>query len=128
MSNFNYNKTELAGRLTAAPELKQTGNGISVIQFSLAVNRKYVKDGSEQTADFINCVAWRNTAEFIAKYFKKGSNIFVVGSLQTRSWSDDAGKKHYATEVVVDEAYFVEQKGGAVASQDNDATDDDLPY
>jgi len=109
MANFNFNRTILGGRLTSDIELKVTQSGISVCSFTLAVNRKVVKDREQQT-DFINCMAWRNTAEFISRYFKKGSSICIVGSIQTRSWTDNAGQKRYATEVVVDEAMFVDSK------------------
>ncbi len=120
MANFNFNKAFLGGRLTADPELKQTQSGVPVLSFSIAVNRKYVPEGQQQTADFINCTAWRQTAEFISKYFRKGSSICVVGQIQTRSWTDDQGNKRYATEVLVDETYFVDSKGdvqGAQAAQ-----------
>ena len=109
MANLNLNKVILGGRLTADVELKGTPNGVSVCSFSLAVNRKHSKD-SEQQTDFINCQAWRNTAEFISKYFRKGSSMCVIGTIQTRSWTDNNGQKRYATEVVVDEALFVDSK------------------
>ena len=109
MANANFNKTILAGRLTADVELKMTPSGVSVCTFAIAVNRRVAKD-MEQKADFINCVAWRNDADFISKYFKKGSCILLVGQLQSRSWQDPNGNKRYATEVVVDEAYFVDSK------------------
>lgn len=108
MANFNFNKAILGGKLTADPELKTTPNGTSVTQFSVAINRKS-KDG-EQQADFINCVAWKNTAEFITKYFRKGSSISITGRIQTRSWKDQNGNTRYATEVVVEEAGFVDSK------------------
>ncbi len=120
MSSLNLNKVILCGRLTADPELKQTPNGISVVSFTVAVNRRYQSKADSQTAqqaDFINAVAWRTTAEFISRYFKKGSAICVTGSIQTRSWTDQQGQKRYATEVVVDEAMFVDSKGEAPASQ-----------
>ena len=107
MANLNLNKVVLGGRLTSEVELKTTQSGISVCSFTIAVNRK-TKD--EQKADFINCQAWRSTAEFISKYFGKGASICVVGSIQTRSWEDQNGQKRYATEVVVDEAMFVDSK------------------
>ena len=114
MANLNLNKVVLAGRLTADPELKQTQSGIAVLSFTLAVNRRFQKgaDGqpAQQQADFINCVAWRQTAEFISRYFHKGSCLCVTGSIQTRSWQDQQGQKRYATEVVVDEAMFVDSK------------------
>ena len=112
MANFNFNKVILGGRLTADVELKMTPSGVSVCSFSIAVNRKYQSDGQQQT-DFINCQAWRGTAEFISKYFKKGSAICITGSIQTRSWTDSNNQKRYSTEVVVDEAMFVDGKNDA---------------
>lgn len=117
MASLNLNKVILCGRLTADIELKQTQSGVSVCSFSLAVNRKYSKEG-EQQADFINCVAWRSTAEFISKYFRKGSSICICGSIQTRSYTDKDGNKRTAFEVVVDEANFVDSKGESSASAD----------
>ena len=105
----SFNKVILMGRLTAAPELKQTGSGVSVTSFTLAVDRKYNKD-AEKKADFITVVAWRQTAEFICKYFGKGSAIIICGSLQTRSWKDADGKTRYITEVLASEASFAESK------------------
>ena len=99
------NRAILMGRLTKEVEMRQTPDGVSVARFTLAVNRRFAKEGQQQ-ADFINCVAWRQTGEFIARYFQKGSMIAVVGSIQSRSWDGQDGKKQYATEVVVDEAYF----------------------
>lgn len=112
MANLNLNKVILGGRLTADVELKQTPSGVSVCSFNLAVNRKFQKEGEQQT-DFISCVAWRNTAEFISRYFKKGSSLCIVGSIQTRSWTDNNGQKRFATEVIVDEAMFVDSKNSA---------------
>lgn len=109
MANLNLNKVILGGRLTADVELKQTQNGVAVCSFSLAVNRRFQAEGQQQT-DFINCVAWRQTAEFISKYFRKGSSLCIVGNIQTRSWTDQNGQKRYATEVIVDEALFVDSK------------------
>ena len=91
----SFNKVILMGRLVAAPELKTTPAGLPVTSFVLAVDRKYSKDG-EKKADFITIVAWRQTAEFVCKYFGKGSAIIICGEIQTRSWTDDAGKKRYA--------------------------------
>lgn len=110
MANLNLNKVILCGRLTADPELKNTPSGVAVCSFNLAVNRKYSKEG-EQTADFISCVAWRQRAEFIAKYFKKGSSLCLTGELQTRQYTDKGGVKHYVTEVMVEDALFVDGKG-----------------
>ncbi len=115
MSSLNLNKVVLCGRLTADPELKQTQSGIAVVTFTLAVNRRFQSRTADQSqaqqADFISVVAWRQTAEFISKYFKKGSALCVTGSLQTRSWQDQQGNRRYSTEVVVDEAMFVDSRG-----------------
>lgn len=100
------NKVILMGRLTRDVEMRQTPNGVSLARFSIAVNRRFAGKDAQQQADFINCVAWRQTGEFIARYFQKGSMIAVIGSIQSRSWDGNDGKKQYATEVVVDEAYF----------------------
>ncbi|MBO5354654.1 MAG: single-stranded DNA-binding protein [Clostridia bacterium] len=114
MSSLNLNKVVLCGRLTADPELKQTQNGVAVVTFTLAVNRRFQSRTADaaggQQADFISLVAWRQTAEFISKYFKKGSALCVTGSIQTRSWQDQQGQRRYATEVVVDEAMFVDSR------------------
>ena len=104
-----FNKVILMGRLTADPEQKQTQNGTAVTSFSLAVDRKYNKGEDKQT-DFISVVAWKQTAEFICKYFKKGSAILLCGELQTRSWTDNQGNKRYATEVIANEVSFCEAK------------------
>lgn len=114
---LNLNKVILAGRLTAAPELKQTPNGVSVLPFSLAVDRSYAKQGEEKQTDFLDCVAWRQTAEFISRYFTKGDPICIVGSLQKRSYQAKDGSTRYVTEVMVNEANFVESK----ASKSNNA-------
>lgn len=103
------NKVILMGRLTRDPEMRQTPNGVSVCSFSIAVNRRFAKEG-QQNADFISCTAWRQQAEFICKYFNKGSMIAVVGNLQSRSWENQEGKRQYATDVVVDEVYFTGSK------------------
>lgn len=96
------NKVILMGRLTKDPEIRYTQNNTPVCNFTLAVDRRFSK---EKQADFINCQAWQKTAEFISKYFQKGSMIAVVGRIQTRTWEDNEGKKRYITEVIVDEAY-----------------------
>ena len=106
MANFNFNKVIIGGRLTSDVELKQTQSGLSVTSFSIAVNRK----GAEQQTDFIDVVAWRKTAEFISNYFGKGSSICIVGSLQKREWTDNKGQKRYATEVIAEEAFFVDSR------------------
>ena len=136
------NKVELLGRMTKEPELRTTPNGISVLSFSIAVDRRFKNKDGEREVDFINCVAWRQTAEFIAKYFPKGRMIAVCGSLQTRSWDDQDGKKRYAMDVVVDEAYFagasndfkpksqstMEDIPEGFAPYDDDGREDDLPF
>ena len=125
MANFNFNKVILGGRLTANPEIKQTQSGVPVCSFSLAVNRKYAKEGQQQEVDFINCTAWRATAEFIGKYFRKGSSLCVVGSIQVRSWTDTSNQKRYATDIIVDEAMFVDSKNESyTGAQDAGA----MPY
>ena len=110
----DLNKVILMGHMTADPELKQTTSGISVCSFSIGVNRRYSKaDQGQKSVDFINIVAWRQQAEFVSRYFKKGSSIIVCGSIQTRDWIDNQGQKRYATEVVADEVSF----GAPAASQ-----------
>lgn len=116
------NKALLIGYMTADPELKQTPSGTSICSFSIAVNRKTVKEG-QPSADFIACVAWRERAEFVSKYFKKGKPILVIGELQSRSYTDKQGAKRYVTEILVDEAGLVENKGTA----DTERPDSDVP-
>ena len=154
MSSLNLNKVVLCGRLTADPELKQTQNGVAVVTFTLAVNRRFQSRSADaaggQQADFISLVAWRQTAEFISKYFRKGSAMCVTGSIQTNSWTDQQGQKRYSTEVLVDDAMFVDSRSeggeaayatdayGAAPSYSSNAgsapnfedhnTDDDLPF
>ena len=100
------NSAIIMGRLTADPELRTTSSNISFVRFTVAVDRAYQKQGTERQTDFINVVAWRQQAEFVAKYFTKGRMINVVGSLQTRSWDDQNGQKRYVTEVIADEINF----------------------
>ena len=113
------NKAIIMGRLTRDPELKTTPSGVSVCSFSVAVDRKFVKQGEERQADFINCVAWRQQAEFVSKYFTKGKMINVVGNIQTRSWDDANGNKRYATDVVADEINFCGDKSTNSSSSGN---------
>lgn len=134
------NKAILVGRLTKDPELRSTNSGISVCAFSVAVPRKYAKQGTERQTDFINCVAWRQTAEFISRYFKKGNLISIDGSIQTRNYDDKDGKRVYVTEIVVDDARFVEGKKDSAPPEEFDGGDplgdipssydeaDDLPF
>ncbi|MBR6793366.1 MAG: single-stranded DNA-binding protein [Clostridia bacterium] len=131
------NKVILTGRLTADPELKKTSSDVSVSAFSVAVQRQY-KDGSgNYPTDFINCVAWRNTAEFICKHFKKGNLIALVGELQSRNYEDKQGNKRTAFEVICSEAHFVESKkidpefkkpANVTAEDFEEVQDDKLPF
>jgi single-strand DNA-binding protein len=127
------------GRLVADPELRHTSNDISVTSFTIAVDRSYVKSGSERQADFIDIVAWRGTADFACKYFRKGQLIAVQGSIQTRNYTDKDGNKRKAFEIVADNVHFAESKkdGGnnnpSAPPQDNGdfeevPSDDDLPF
>ena len=102
---MSFNKVILIGNLTADPELKQTQSGVSVCSFNIAVNRRFKAEG-QQECDFISIVAWRQQAEFVCKYFKKGQAIVICGAIQTRNWTDNQGNKRYATEVVADEVSF----------------------
>ncbi len=117
----SFNKVILIGNMTADPELKQTTGGVSVCSFSIAVNRRFAKaDQGQQNVDFINIVTWRQQAEFVSRYFKKGNPILICGQLQTRNWSDPQGQKRYTTEVVADEVSFVAsaaQSGQGAAPQ-----------
>ena len=140
-----FNLVVLTGRLTADPELRYTANNTPVTSFSIAVSRRY-KAGEEAQADFINIVAWRQTAEFVTKYFQKGSMIGIEGSIQTRRYVDkETGKNRTAFEVIANNVQFVESKRDSSVPADNapasfsnadvndfadlgDATDDDLPF
>jgi single-strand DNA-binding protein len=126
------------GRLTAAPELRRTGTGTTVTSFTLAVDRDFKNSGGEKETDFINCVAWRQTGEFVEKFFGKGSMAVVSGRLQIRTWTDKDGNKHREAEVVADTVYFGESKRSdsytgtgeakAAPTQNFDPVeDDDLP-
>ncbi len=151
--SLNLNKVILAGRVVVDPELKQTTSGANVVSLRIAVNRSYrSRDGQQQPeADFFNVTAWNNTAEFIAKYFHKGSAICVCGRIQNRAYTDQSGQKRYWTDIIAEEVNFVESRNaqdGAPAAY-NDAysapaysspatgntpkfeeikTDDDLPF
>lgn len=117
------NRAILMGRITKSPELKTTPNGVPVIQISIAVDRDYTPKGQEKQTDFINVVAWRGTAEFIAKHFEKGQLIALAGSIQTRSYTDNQGNKRSVTEVIADQAYFAGSKkeSGNRASRESGA-------
>ena len=139
------NKEILMGRLTRDPEVRytQTSNTL-VASFSLAVNRRFARQGEERQADFINIVAWNKTGEFVSKYFKKGQQVAVIGRLQTRTWDDEQGQKHYVTEVIAEETYFADTKrdggmndfdstfgGDSSANTDSEfsvSSGDDLPF
>ena len=114
------NRVILMGRITQDLDLKQTPSGVSVLTFNIAVDRGYVKQGEERQADFITCVAWRQQAEFISRYFSKGRMIAVEGSLRTRTYEDKNGSKHYVTEVYVDNTSFTgEPKQGGSSYNNN---------
>lgn len=104
------NKVELIGRLTKEPEIKLTSNQTQYCNFTIAVDRRFKDANGQRQADFINCLAWKQTAGFIAKYFHKGNRIGLTGSIQTRSFDDQNGQKRFITEVVIDEAEFVESQ------------------
>lgn len=104
------NKVILVGRLTKDPELRATTSGVSVASFTVACDRRFVKQGEERKADFINCIAWQKSAEAISKHFKKGDRIALEGSIQVRDWNDNDGKRHYATEVIVEAWEFAQSK------------------
>lgn len=123
MSNLHLNKVILAGRLTADPELKTTPSGVAVCSFGLAVNRR----GAQAAADFINVVVWRQSAEFVCKYFRKGSAICICGALQSRTWKDAQGKARYTLEVVADEVTFVDGKNEGGAGAETIASDSAVP-
>jgi len=137
------NKVVLMGRLTRDPEVRYTQtNNTLVASFSLAVNRRFARQGEERQADFINIVAWSKTGEFCSKYFKKGQQVGVIGRIQTRTWEDENKVKHYATEVVAEEAYFADSKRDGAndgfentfgnniseASEFAVSSDDELPF
>ncbi|MBQ9953111.1 MAG: single-stranded DNA-binding protein [Clostridia bacterium] len=131
------NKVILTGRLTAAPDLKKTSSGVAVTAFTLAVQRQYKDSAGNYPTDFINCVAWRNTAEFICKHFDKGNMISVVWELNSRKYEDKQGNKRVAIEVVCNEAHFAEskkidpafKKPADVTAEDlEEIDDDDLPF
>ena len=115
------NHITIMGRLTRDPELRRTGSGIAVASFSVAVDRDRAPEGQEKETDFIDCVAWRQTGEFVSKYFTKGSMIVVSGRLQIRGWTDKDGNKRRTAEVVADNVYFGGSKRSGEAEARNDA-------
>lgn len=118
------NHIVLMGRLTRDPELRQTGSGISVASFTIAVDRDYAAQGAEKETDFVDIVAWRGTADFVSKYFAKGRMAVVSGRLQIRNWQDKEGNKRRSAEVVADNIYFGESKKD---SQESSSTQSDEP-
>ena len=137
---MSLNQVVLMGRLTRDPELKSTQSGVDVTTFTLAVDRSYAKAGTERETDFLDCVAWRGTAEFISRYFKKGMQVAVTGRIQTRKWKDQNDQKRVSVEIVVDEAFFADSKRDTAVdrteprgwqSQDvsfADLGDEDVPF
>jgi len=120
------NQIVIMGRLTRDPELRHTPNGVAVASFSIAVDRGFApKDGGERQTDFIDVVAWRNTAEFVSKYFTKGQMAAVTGRLQIRDWTDKDGNKRSSAEVVADNIYFTESKRSREASFGQSDTKDE---
>ena len=98
------------GRLTKDPEVRYTQNNIPVANFSIAVSRRFKREGDTETADFFNVIAWNKTGEFVGKYFKKGQQILVSGRLENRNWTDQQGLKHYATDIIAEEVDFAGSK------------------
>ncbi len=137
---MSINTVALMGRLTADPELRTTNNGTSVISFAVAVDRKYTPSGQERQTDFIDCVAWRSTADFITRYFHKGDLIAIEGEIQTRNYEDKNGNKRKAVEVVVSNVSFCGGKSNTASTEQEkpsidvndfdeaDEYDDGLPF
>jgi single-strand DNA-binding protein len=116
-----FNRVVLIGRLTADPELKTTNSGTAVCSFTLAVDRQFKDQNGNKQVDFLNVVTWKGTAEFVSKYFSKGSAFGVEGSVQTRNWTDKDGNKRIATEIVADRAFFTGSKETNAPKAENDA-------
>ena len=127
MASLNLNKVILGGRLTSDPELRQTLSGIPVCAFGIAVNRKFNREAEPQV-DFINCIAWRQNAEFISAYFRKGTSVCITGSIQTRTWTDKQGVKRYVTEVIAEEIGFVDSKTAAGRADASCGCDEEIPF
>ena len=108
--SLNLNKVILGGRVASEPEQKQTPSGASVVTYSMAVDRRFAPEGKERETDFFRVTAWQSTADFIARYFHKRDAICITGRIQNRSWTDQSGQKHYITEIIAEEANFVENK------------------
>ena len=116
------NHIVLMGRLTRDPELRRTGSGVAVASFTLAVDRDFAAQGAEKETDFVDIVAWRNTAEFVSRYFTKGRMAVVTGRLQIRNWTDKEGNKRRSAEVVADNVYFGDSKRDGAAPGGFDQT------
>lgn len=114
----SFNKVIMIGNLVADPELKQTPNGVSVTSFRIAVSRRFTRAGEQPQSDFFDVVAWRQTAEFVTRFFTKGRSILVSGSLQTRSWTDQNGAKRISYEIVADECAFVDRRPDGSGSRE----------
>ena len=131
---MSINTAVIMGRLTADPELKTTASGLSVLSFSVAVERNYQKEGEEKAVDFINVVAWRKTAEFVSKYFHKGSMIAVEGSIQTRKYEDKDGNKRTAFEILANTVSFCGKEANSTPAEStpftgtDTADDEGLPF
>lgn len=119
------NKVILIGRFTRDPEVRYDANSVAIARFSLAVDRKYQKQGEDRQADFINCVAFGKTAEFIEKYFKKGAKAAAVGRIQTGSYTNKEGQKVYTSDVVIEDVEFAESKGSRDNTQAAESSDVD---
>ena len=120
------NNVTLMGRLTKDPEIRYTTDGKAVTRFTLAVERRFVKQGEQRQADFINIVSFGKTAEMVSKYFVKGQMMAVVGTIQTRSWDGEDGQKRYATEVIANEVHFCGDKRDSVTQQESKPQEDDF--
>lgn len=137
---MSLNQVVLMGRLTADPEMRSTTGGVDVANFTLAVERNRASRGAERQTDFLDCVAWRGTAEFVSRYFKKGMQVAVTGRIQTRKWKDQNDQRRVSVEIVVDEAFFADSKRDTAVdrteprgwqSQDvsfADLGDEDVPF
>lgn len=115
MSNFNYNRVMLGGRLTGDPEVKTTASGTNMVTWNLAVNRQ--SRNNQDQADFFRCIAYEKTALFVSQYFRKGQAMFCEGRIQFNNWTDDKGVKHYMTDVIVSNVQFVDSKAEASGYQ-----------
>ena len=124
---MSLNRITLQGRLVRDPEQRRTGNGTAVTSFTLAVDRDFASQGQEKETDFIDCVAWRSTAEFVSKYFTKGRMAVVTGRLQIRTWTDKDGNKRRSAEVVADGVYFGDSKRDGAAKPQDPVTDGYAP-